>query len=50
MLKVKDVAAFFQVSERTVWNWIHSGKMKSVKIGSVVRIPEEEIERLKKGE
>lgn len=50
MLKVKDVAAFFQVSERTVWNWIYSGKIKTVKIGGVLRIPEGEIERLKKGE
>lgn len=50
MLKVKEVSVLFRVSERTIWNWIKAGKLKSVKIEGTVRIPEEEIDRLKKGE
>lgn len=46
----KEVCEFFKVSIGTVNNWIKQGKIKAVKIGRSVRIPEEEIERLKKGE
>ena len=45
----KDVCEIFKVSLGTVNKWIKSGKIKVVKIGKVVRISEEEIERLKKG-
>ena len=45
----KDVCEIFKVSIGTVNKWIKSGKIKVVKIGKVVRISEEEIERLKKG-
>lgn len=48
MLKVKEVAKLFSVSERTVWNWVRTNKIKSIKIGNVVRIPDEEIQKLKK--
>lgn len=36
---VKQAAKILQVAERTVWNWIESGKLRAVKIGKVVRIP-----------
>lgn len=45
-----DVCEIFKVSLGTVNNWIKQGKIKVVKIGRSVRISEEEIERLKKGE
>ena len=46
----KDVCEIFKVSLGTVNNWIKQGKIKVVKIERTVRIPEEEIERLKRGE
>lgn len=45
-----DVCEIFKVSLGTVNNWIKQGKIKVVKIGRTVRISEEEIERLKRGE
>ena len=51
MLSVKETADLFGVTKRTVFRWIKSGKMKSVKIGRTVRIKESEIERvIKEGE
>ena len=50
-LKTKnDVCKIFKVSLGTVNNWIKQGKIKAIKIGRSVRIPEEEIERIKRGE
>ena len=46
----KDICEIFKVSLGTVNNWIKQGKIKVVKIERTVRIPEEEIERLKRGE
>ena len=34
MLKVKEVCELFQVSKPTVYDWIHQGKLKSLKIES----------------
>lgn len=45
----KEVCEIFKVSLGTVNNWIKQGKIKVVKIERTVRIPEEEIERLKRG-
>ena len=51
MLSVKETADLFGVTKRTVFRWIKSGKMKSVKIGRTVRIKESETERvIKEGE
>ena len=46
MMTVKETADFFGVSPRTVFRWIKSGKLESVKIGGVVRIKKNEIERV----
>lgn len=50
MKTIKEVAVIFNVKPLTVRRWIASGILKSVKIGGSVRISEEEIEKLKKGE
>lgn len=50
MLSVSETAKIFSVSKRTIFRWIESGKIKAIKISGTVRISEEEIERLKKGE
>ena len=48
--QVKDVAKLLEVSERTVWNWIRSGRLESVKIGGVVRVTREQINKVLNGE
>lgn len=50
MKTIKETAKYFNVSEMTISRWIKCGKLKAVKIVGTVRISEEEIERLKKGE
>ena len=50
MYTTKEIAKMFKVSERTVKKWISDGEMKVVRVGGTVRISEEEIERLKRGE
>ena len=50
MKTIVEVAVMFGVHYNTVRNWIKSGQIKGVKIGNTIRIPDEEIERLKRGE
>lgn len=42
LLNVKEVAKLLRVSERTVFRYIHSGKLKAAKIG-YWRITEEDV-------
>ena len=49
LLTVKQVAAYFQVSERTVRRWMASGLLKAVKVGPrQVRIRRAELERVQR--
>ncbi len=50
MYTIKEFAEIFKVSEMTVKRWIKKGDVKPTKIGGTVRISDEEIERLKRGE
>ena len=50
MYKIKEVAKILGFTDRAVRKWVVEGKIKAVKIMSEWRIPEEEVERLKKGE
>lgn len=50
MRTIYEVADLFGVHWQTVRNWIRDGKIKAVKIERTVRIPDEEIERLKQGD
>ena len=50
MVSVKQAADIFSVTKRTIFRWIESGHIKAIKIGGTVRIPEEEIERVKRGD
>ena len=47
MKTIYEVAELFGVHWQTVRNWIKEGKIKAIKIERTVRIPDEEIERLK---
>ena len=50
MYTIKETAKILNFTERAVRQWIVDKKIKAVKIMSQWRIPEEEIERLKRGE
>lgn len=49
MKTIRETAKIFGVHWQTIRNWIRDGKIKAVKIERTVRIPEEEIERVKWG-
>jgi excisionase family DNA binding protein len=50
MYSLKETAEILSLAVVTLRKWIGEGTLKSVKIGSAVRIPESEILRLQKGE
>lgn len=43
VLTVEEFANKFKVSKQTVYNWIDTKKIKVIRIGNVIRIPETEI-------
>lgn len=48
MWTIEDIANYFQIHYTTVYERIINKKIKAIKIGVQWRIPEEEIERLKR--
>ena len=44
-LTIKEVMDFLKVSRSTIYNWKNSGKLRFYKIGKLVRIKREELER-----
>lgn len=50
MLKIKEVAEQLGFSENCIRAWIKSGRIKAVKIFYEWRIPQEEVDRIKKGD
>lgn len=50
MYTIKQVADILNFTERAVRQWVIDGKIKAVKVMSQWRIPEEEVDRLKRGE
>lgn len=49
MKTIYEAADILGVHWQTIRNWIRKGDIKAIKINRTVRIPEEEIERLKRG-
>lgn len=43
MLTIDQVAAYFQVSTRTVSRWLESGRLPAVRVGNVTRIRREDL-------
>jgi excisionase family DNA binding protein len=43
MLTIDQVAAYFQVSTRTVSRWLESGRLPAVRVGNVTRIHREDL-------
>jgi excisionase family DNA binding protein len=46
LLKVPEVSEIFQVSPRTISNWMAAGVLKCVKIRHSVRFRESDVQRL----
>ena len=46
MLSPKKFAKRLSISRWTAYAWISEGRIQSVKIGRLVRIPESEVERI----
>lgn len=44
--KVRAVAEHFDVTNRTVLNWIRAGRLDAVHVSGHVRIPEEALQKL----
>lgn len=47
---VAELAERWKCTERTVYNMIGSGRLKSFRLGHGVRIPREVVERYERGE
>ena len=45
---VKEVAAAFNISTRTVWRLIKAGKISTFKLGRSIRIARSEFDRIQK--
>lgn len=45
LYSVKELTDLLQVTQRTVYNYIKSGKISARKMGKYWRIPHEEVER-----
>jgi len=50
MLTIQQVADDFHVTRKTVYNWIHAGRIAVVRIGGVLRVEQSEVDRIKRGE
>ena len=46
LFRPDEVARILDISRWTVYGWINQGRIRSVKIGRLVRIPESELDRL----
>lgn len=45
MLTMEETAEMLNVHYNTIRNWVRDGKIRYFKLGGVVRIPKEEIEK-----
>jgi excisionase family DNA binding protein len=50
MLTIQEVADYFHVTRKTVYNWILAGRLRVVRIGGTIRIEQSEVDRIKRGE
>ena len=47
LLTVQEVADVFRVSDSTVRRWIDNEDLRAMKLGRVVRVPAEEVDRFR---
>jgi excisionase family DNA binding protein len=48
LYKLREIAIILNVTYNTVYNLIHSNKIKAVKIGRTLRISQDELDRILK--
>lgn len=48
-LRTEEVAAILDVSERTIRDWCHTGRLKAVKVGRDWRVRVSELDALENG-
>jgi len=47
-LRPDEAAVYLSVSKRTIYTWIDKGKLQAVRIGKLLRIPQESITKITK--
>lgn len=50
MYTISEIAREFKVNERTVRRWIADGRVIAVHVGGSVRIMQDEVDKMKRGE
>lgn len=45
---IQEVAEIMGVAVRTVYGWHYGGKMKTIKLGTALRVPREEVDKILK--
>lgn len=48
MLTIQEVADYFRVTRKTVYNWILAGKLQVIRISGTIRVERSEVERLER--
>lgn len=49
-VRPKEASATFDVTTRTIYNWVRRGFLPSVRVGGTILIPRDALERLLSGE
>jgi excisionase family DNA binding protein len=45
LLTVRELGEYMRISRRTAYEWVYTGRVPHVRIGSTIRIPRAELER-----
>lgn len=48
LLRPDEVAAYLDVTRKTIYQWISLGKLEAVKLSRIIRIPRESVLSFKK--
>lgn len=46
MYTIREVCTKLGLAYTTVWQWVRQGKIKAVRVGGRIRIPESELKRI----
>lgn len=46
---VREISEKYSVNTKTIYAWIRQGKLKAIKLGGVVRVPESAIQEFLQG-
>ena len=49
LMTIKEFCEYFKISRPTFYEWKRTGKVNVLKIGKLVRIKKEELDKIKKG-